>query len=348
MKRTVSILLAVLMLASLFSVYAAADAKMSFNISSDTALPGEEVALYVSFSNNPGVAAFNGSITYDHNALELESIEGLISGGMWDVEDAATDDSFFWSNTSNYTSNSNVMKLNFKVKSAAAPGSYTVGIYFDPDWDIVSNIDEQQIDVNIVSGAITVTSPVCTHASKTTVAAKNSTCKEQGWDKYYKCDDCGQLFAADGVTKLDAIPLRPLAAHSFDSNGKCTRCDATVPVLKLKSQVTSVEVGKEMAIRADVFNVEGVHVEWACSSLNASIAVSEDTLTCTVSGNSAGAATVYARLVYDDDGTDVISDEGTTSASYGVTVKAPQENQSFFSKLISWFKDLFSKIFFFC
>ena len=53
----------------------------------------------------------------------------------------------------------------------------------------------------------------CSHTNKTPVAEKASTCKEQGWDAYSKCDDCGQLFDKDG-NEIDAVPTRSLAAHT--------------------------------------------------------------------------------------------------------------------------------------
>ena len=61
---------------------------------------------------------------------------------------------------------------------------------------------------------VTVENAPCTHTSKTPVPAKVSTCEEKGWDAYFKCDDCGQLFDNAG-NKIDAIPYLPLAAHSL-------------------------------------------------------------------------------------------------------------------------------------
>lgn len=50
----------------------------------------------------------------------------------------------------------------------------------------------------------------CSHANKTPVAAKDSDCKNQGWDAYVKCDDCGQLLAENGTTEIAEIPFRAL------------------------------------------------------------------------------------------------------------------------------------------
>ena len=65
------------------------------------------------------------------------------------------------------------------------------------------------ITVKTVDGGFTdvcVVTVTCAHTAKTPTNAKTANCQEGGWDAYYTCDDCGQLFAADGTTELNAIP----------------------------------------------------------------------------------------------------------------------------------------------
>ena len=67
----------------------------------------------------------------------------------------------------------------------------------------------------------------CRHAACAAVAARASTCRERGWEAYQRCDDCGQIFSADGTTALEAVPYRPLADHS-GGRATCTEravCD---------------------------------------------------------------------------------------------------------------------------
>lgn len=60
---------------------------------------------------------------------------------------------------------------------------------------------------------VTVEDAPCTHASKSDVSAKSSTCQDQGWDAYKMCDTCGQLFdTADN--QISEIPFRSLASHT--------------------------------------------------------------------------------------------------------------------------------------
>ena len=62
----------------------------------------------------------------------------------------------------------------------------------------------------------------CSHANKTPVAEKTSDCKNQGWDAYVKCDDCGQLFAEDGTTEIAQIPFRALSSNHTGGTANCT------------------------------------------------------------------------------------------------------------------------------
>ena len=61
----------------------------------------------------------------------------------------------------------------------------------------------------------------CSHANKSTVPEKNSTCADKGWDAYKKCDDCGQLFDTSD-NEISAIPFRALAAHT-GGTATCTQ-----------------------------------------------------------------------------------------------------------------------------
>ena len=65
------------------------------------------------------------------------------------------------------------------------------------------------ITVKTVDGGFTdacVVTVSCAHTDKTPTVAKTANCQEGGWDAYSTCNDCGQLFAADGTTKINAIP----------------------------------------------------------------------------------------------------------------------------------------------
>ena len=62
----------------------------------------------------------------------------------------------------------------------------------------------------------------CAHAVKTIIPEKTSDCKTHGWEKYQKCEDCGQLFEIDGITEIDEIPFRPLSGEHTGGTATCT------------------------------------------------------------------------------------------------------------------------------
>ena len=74
-------------------------------------------------------------------------------------------------------------------------------------------VGEATITITTEDGGYTDTCKVtvnCPHTNKTDVTAKPSTCKEQGWEAYSKCNDCGQLFDSEG-NEIDEIPYLPLS-----------------------------------------------------------------------------------------------------------------------------------------
>lgn len=61
----------------------------------------------------------------------------------------------------------------------------------------------------------------CAHKNIVEVAEKDSTCKDQGWDAYKKCDDCEQLYDTSDK-EIDAIPYRDLLTTHTGGNATCT------------------------------------------------------------------------------------------------------------------------------
>ena len=97
------------------------------------------------------------------------------------------------------------------------------------------------------SCTVTVVAAPCTHTNKTNVDAKTSTCKEQGWEAYSKCNDCGQLFDKDG-NKISAIPYLSLADHNYTANEKKPEALKTAGTCKDKAiYLRSCEVCGEVA-----------------------------------------------------------------------------------------------------
>ena len=101
----------------------------------------------------------------------------------------------------------------------------TTTVYYpqnDPTWDTVK---DQNYGGTLTWVAV---EKVCDHISMDQVAAKESTCTEQGYPAHLICS-CGQRFLEDGVTKVTlADILMPLAEHDY-KEGNCTVCGAVFP-----------------------------------------------------------------------------------------------------------------------
>ena len=134
--------------------------------------------------------------------------------------------------------------LSVKTGESKTP-SYTVNpaeatnkkVSFKSDNNAVATVNETTGEVTGVkegTATITITTAdgnftdtcvvtvACSHANKTPVAEKASDCKNQGWDAYVKCDDCGQLFAENGTTEIAEIPLRALSSNHTGGTATCT------------------------------------------------------------------------------------------------------------------------------
>ena len=134
--------------------------------------------------------------------------------------------------------------LSLKTGESKTP-SYTVNpaeatnkkVSFKSDNNAVATVNETTGEVTGVkegTATITITTAdgnftdtcvvtvACSHANKTPVAEKASDCKNQGWDAYVKCDDCGQLFAENGTTEIAEIPLRALSSNHTGGTATCT------------------------------------------------------------------------------------------------------------------------------
>ena len=61
----------------------------------------------------------------------------------------------------------------------------------------------------------------CPHTNKTDTSEKASDCKTNGWDAYSECDECGQLFDANGA-EIAEIPYRDLSTQHTGGTATCT------------------------------------------------------------------------------------------------------------------------------
>lgn len=227
MKRTISLLAAVIMLLAFIvpngTVFAQEQA--SLEITDAEGQCGEQVTVAVSIKNSPGFGGMAYDVKYDNGVLKLISYSlGL---GKSICTDSGVDTypdkvNFQYAGTSNVEGDGVLVTLTFEIIGTAEGHTGIAAIPEDGTTFYYENRTEIDFTLEDAEGTVTVKGLACSHASKTSVAAKASDCKEQGWDAYIKCDDCGQLFAGNGTSEITEIPFRPLSGQHTGGNASCT------------------------------------------------------------------------------------------------------------------------------
>lgn len=146
--------LAIIAIGAVVQVNAAGNPLFSFNTASGKA--GEEVALTLSCSNNPGVNGWAVDISYDATALELTEVDKTSVFGTVTVSENISENPFRvqWFDLNNSTANGTIIELTFKIAENAKAGDYEVSISYEED--NVVNADEQNVHFDTANGVITV------------------------------------------------------------------------------------------------------------------------------------------------------------------------------------------------
>ena len=181
MKKIVSLLLAVMLLACL-----------PLSVSAATA--GDEVTINFT-AQNLGFAGYAATVNYDSSALELISIS---ASGMYDVNGNS-----IMVMSLNPITDANLFTATFKVLPGAEAGkTYNVTATVTEAYD--ENVEP--VALSISGGSITIDKPVCEHVWDEGKVTKEATCTEDGV-KTYTC-----TVAGCGETKTETIAA---TGHSF-------------------------------------------------------------------------------------------------------------------------------------
>ena len=203
MKKTLAVILAILMMTSLLCTGAYADGEtMNFSVTSATGSRGDEVTITVSITSCPTIVGMQVGISYDTNVLEKVSFSNAGMSGL----EVGTSATWLSANDTGSTYIGPMLTLVFRIKDTAAFGPSTVTI--NPK---VSDLDENRVPCIVTPGTVTVTVAAHDHiwdAGTTTPA----TCIKNG-QTVYKCTVVGCT-----ETKTETIAA---TGHKWD-NGTVT------------------------------------------------------------------------------------------------------------------------------
>ena len=227
MKKLTSVLVAIALFAALLVPAAfAAGATEVVATEVTSAVPGDEVTIEVSITNNPGFDSAKFTLAYDKSALVLKELTPGLLNGFSNVETAQINHA----SANDVTEDGILFTATFEVTgSAKADTTYPVDV-------VVNKLNNEGVPVDheVTDGSIT-TAP-CEHKDED----KNCICDSCGGalphvddDHDCVCDVCGTELDHDHVDKNKdcACDLCGTALDHVDANGdhKCDVCKKVLP-----------------------------------------------------------------------------------------------------------------------
>ena len=187
MKRVLSIILLLMVMASVLTVAALAAGEPQIVVAEVQAAQGESISLDVALKNNPGINTFTLSIEYDHSRLELKSVTQAAALGGTFIYTSNTE-TVGWQVGSDTTYSGTAFTLNFEVPEDAPLGDAAVTITYKPG--NICNFDEEDVDFVIVAGTVTVKAAPHDCVWGEGVVTTEPTCETAGV-MTYTCTTCG-------------------------------------------------------------------------------------------------------------------------------------------------------------
>lgn len=134
MKKKLLILALVLtMILSSFTVIGFATDSPAYGLTSAQGLPGEEIEVYISIENNPGIISLRHYIYYDDSVFELTAVEDLELLAEYTTPSPTVSSPYIlrWADalaTENNNANGQIAKLTFTIKEDAVAGDYEISV----------------------------------------------------------------------------------------------------------------------------------------------------------------------------------------------------------------------------
>ena len=129
---------------------------LTFTVEATEAIIGKNVKVDVVISNNPGIAGFSFKVGYDSSAMSLVGYEcpgWEASSSSFDENPSKNPVGFSWSRTKDYTANTTILTLEFRIKETAPEGEYNITL---STTDVVSNQAGEKLIFNLVEGKVSV------------------------------------------------------------------------------------------------------------------------------------------------------------------------------------------------
>ncbi len=227
-KRILAVVLAFVMIFSATSLNLTVLAQTSepaITLESVPAEKGENVAVKVSITNNPGIWGMDLKISYDKTALSLASVDNgdFFQASEWTQGDLSGEVYILSYEAAGLadvtTQNATLATLNFKVDDNAEPGNYEIKATYNAG-DII-NINFDDIDFQIINGKVTI---ACKHDGATYLKDEKATsCYEEGYTGDTYCSICDEKIT-DGED-IPTINHTPSANWSYNTTHHWKICE---------------------------------------------------------------------------------------------------------------------------
>ena len=200
MKKIASILLAVLMLFSMFVVTSsAAYDKVTVNVSKTEANVGDVIKVTVSVAANSNLVAFTGKATYDTSCFQLvdgSAVGGSVMDGQVNTNTAGVV-IYAGATGGKVTTAGTLVSFELKVLKTGGTIKFSVSEAYVDD-----NGNDKDVTSEIGGASITIKAPSCSHKN-TQTDKKDPTCMADGYETV-TCKDCGKqiskkVLSASGV-----------------------------------------------------------------------------------------------------------------------------------------------------
>lgn len=261
MKKITSILLAVLMLFSMFAVSVSAAPSLSLTVSDNAPDVGDTITVTVKISANSKLTTMDGFLSYDAGCLKYvshsSSMGATLNTKLNPMKLSYTQIPLQDEN-GNYLSynGTEIVTVKFEVLKTGGTVSFsTSGVY-------VLGENNEDVMISLGSKSVTLSAPSCKHANTTTEVTKEATCKAEG-KKVIKCKDCGETIKTETIKKLShklgsyTVTKEPTCSSTGTKTATCSVCGEKVTETIAKKTTHNFDTTKEKVTKEPTCTTEG-------------------------------------------------------------------------------------------